>query len=58
MSQEGVHSGLEDHIELLGQCELPTSPCVILFLPDLGSSFRPVVLFSLAVTLVIFHLSI
>ena len=54
MSQEGLHSGLGDHIKLLGQYELLTSPYLILFLPDLGSCFRPVVLFSLSVTSVIF----
>lgn len=57
MKQDGIHPGLKDHIKLLGQCELLTSPYLIL-LPDLGSSFRPVVLFSFSVTLVIFRLSI
>ena len=53
---KGLRSGL-DHIKLLGQYELLPSLYLILFLPDLGSSFRPAVLFSLYLWLLVFLLS-
>lgn len=52
MMQAGVHPGLKDHVKIPGQCKLLPSPYLILLIPDLVSSFRPAVLFSLSMTLI------
>lgn len=58
--KEGIHSQvLKDHIKLPGQCELLTSPYLISVIPDLGFwIFRHMVLFSLSMTQVVFHLTL